>query len=100
MFQSKLKLKYRIRNFVFTKENVLLAIKLNLFAIDTITLPKLKILVVVVADGKIIIDTKIGTNTKIGTSIKIDIKNLIFDFPHTLRNFLVDTLASKCKTWR
>jgi hypothetical protein len=25
---------------------------------------------------------------------------LIFDFPHTLRNFLVDTLASKCKTWR
>jgi hypothetical protein len=85
-------------NYVFTKEDMLLAIKPNVFTIGTITLPISKILVVVVANAKINIDTKIGINTKIGTSMKIDIKKLIFDFPNTLGEILVNSHASKCRT--
>jgi len=58
------------------EEDVLLVAKPNLFAIGTITLPQLKILVTVVDDAKI------GTNEP------------IFEFPHTLGEILVDiTLA-------
>jgi hypothetical protein len=54
------------------EEDVLLVVEPYLFAIGTITLPELKILVTVVDDAKI------GTN------------ELIFEFPHTLGEILVD----------
>jgi hypothetical protein len=53
-----------------------------MFIISAITLPKLKILVVVTADAKIDID------------LKIDTDKLIFDFPHTLGEILVHTTST------
>jgi len=64
------------------EEDMLLVIELKLFIISAITLPKPKILVVVTANAKIDIDLKIDTN------------NLIFDFPHTLGEILVNTTST------
>jgi hypothetical protein len=44
-----------------------LVAELDLFVISTITLPELKILVMVVADAKIDTNTYIGIDTKIST---------------------------------
>jgi len=98
-----------VNEIIDEEEDMLLATKLYLFTIGTITLLKPKKLVKVVVDAKInidaktnigaktgidpknSIDAKIDTNTKIGTDMKIDINEPIFYFPHRPRNFLVDT---------
>jgi hypothetical protein len=91
------------------KEDVLLVAKPNLFAIGTITLPKLKILLAMVVDAKIgtnaKLDTdaktdtnsKIGTKTKIGIDMKIDINKLIFYFLYTPRKISMDTTLIQIK---
>ncbi len=55
-----------INGVINDEENVLVA-ELDLFVISTITLPELKILVMVVADAKIDTNTYIGIDTKIST---------------------------------
>ncbi len=60
---------------------MLLVAKLDLFVIDTVILPKPKILMVVA------INAKIGKNYKIGTHVKINIDEPIFNFPHTPRDW-------------
>ncbi len=67
---------------------MLLAIELDLFVIDTIILPKAKVLVVmsntnISTNVKIDIDVKTNTNAKIDTNAKISIDKPIFDPPHT-----------------
>jgi len=82
---------------------VLLVTKLNLFAIGTITLPKLQILLAMVIDAKIGTNAKIGTiakidtDSKIGIDMKIDIDKLNFDFFHTPRKISVDTTPIQIK---
>jgi hypothetical protein len=46
---------------------------------------------------KLVRTPKIDTNTKIGTNMKININELIFDFPHTLREILINTTPTKIK---
>jgi hypothetical protein len=94
------------------EEIMLLVAESYLFAIGTITLLELEILVAVVADAKIGTNVKIGNvakinidekfninakidkNPKNNIDTKINIKYPNFDFPHTLRGILVDiTLA-------
>jgi hypothetical protein len=90
------------------EENLLLAAKLDLFTIITITLPKLEVLAIMSIDGKTGTNPKIDTNAKIGINVEIDIDpkididtkpNIemkintvepIFYFPHTPREILVD----------
>ncbi len=95
------------------KENVLLVAKLDLFAIGTITLPKLKVLAITSIDGKtstnpkISIDAKFGTNveidmdpiinTKINIEMKIDTDEPIFDFSHTPRDISINTTLIQIK---
>jgi hypothetical protein len=67
------------------EEDVLLVVEPYLFAIGTITLLELKILVTVVVDAKICIDAKIGTNEP------------IFELPHTLGEILVDITLARIK---
>lgn len=73
---------------------MILVAKLDLFAISTITLPKLEVLAMMFdakfdADAKTGIDVEIDTNPKINTDtktdidIKININESILDFPHT-----------------
>jgi hypothetical protein len=79
---------------------VSLVAKLYLFTINTIILPKSKILAMVATNAKIGIDAKfdtnakINTNTKTNTNMKISINKLIFYFPHTLREFLIDIMPA------
>ncbi len=71
------------------KKDMLLAIELNLFTIDTIILIELEILVVVAAnvktgtDAKTDTSAKINIDTKTNTNMKIGTDELISDFPHT-----------------
>jgi hypothetical protein len=88
-----------VNEIIDEEENVLLATKLYLFTIGTITLLEPKNLVKVVVDAKTSIgaktsinpktsiDAKIDTNTKIGIDMKIDIDEPIFYFPHTEKFF-------------
>ncbi len=85
---------------------MLLVAEPDLFITDTITLSELKILVVMVTDAKIGIvpkidfnakignDEKINIDPKIGIDMKININKLIFYFPHTPREILVDTMPT------
>jgi hypothetical protein len=91
----------------------MLVAKLDLFAIDTITSPKLKVLAITSVDGKtsthpkIGIDAKIGTNveidtdpiinTKINIEMKIDTNEPIFDFPHTPRDISINITLIRIK---
>ncbi len=85
------------------EEDVSLVAKLYLFTINTIILPKSKILAMVATNAKIGIDAKfdtnakINTNTKTNTNMKISINKLIFYFPHTLREFLIDIMPAWIK---
>lgn len=91
------------------KKDVLLVVELDLFTISTITLPKLEILATMMIDAKIDIVVKISTNAKIGTNpkigthtkisinMKISIDKLIFYFPHTLGEILIDIMPTKIK---
>jgi hypothetical protein len=80
-----------VNEVTYEEEDVLLVVELDLFTINTITLPKSKILVVVVVDEKLDTDTKISTYTKINT------KEQIFDFPHALGEILVDITPTQIK---
>jgi hypothetical protein len=73
------------------KKDILLVVELDSFAISTITLPKLEILATMVANAKIITNIKINIDTKIST------EEQVFDFPHALGNFLVDTTPTEIK---
>jgi hypothetical protein len=61
------------------EEDVFLEVVLNLFAIRTITLPKLEILSACV------------------TSLEFNIKDLIFDFSHMLSKILIDVIFIRIK---
>ncbi len=54
-----------VNGVTYEEEDMLLVVKLDLFTINTITLPESEILAMVVADEKINVDTKISTYTKI-----------------------------------
>ncbi len=91
------------------KKDVLLVVELDLFTIGTIILPKLEILAIMTIDAKIGIvvkistnakigaNPKISTNTKISTNMKINIDKLIFYFPHTLGEILINTMPTEIK---
>ncbi len=79
------------------EKDVLLAIEPDLFIIKTITLPKLKMLAMVVADAKIHNDANIGTNTKIKINMKSSTDEQIFEFPHAPREISVDTMPTRIK---
>jgi hypothetical protein len=86
------------------KEDMLLATKLDVFTIGTITLQELGILGTM-SNVKTSMDAKIDTNAKIGinveikmnpkididTNMKIDIDEQFFDFLHTLREISSNT---------
>jgi hypothetical protein len=61
------------------EEDVLLEVEPNLFAIKTITLPKLEILLAHV------------------TSLEFNIKDFIFDFSHMLGKILIDVILIRIK---
>jgi len=91
------------------EKDVLLVVKLDLFTISTITLLEPKILAIMAVDAKIGIVVKISlmqklvrtpkidTNTKISTDMKIIINELIFYFPHTLGEILINTTPTEIK---
>jgi hypothetical protein len=95
-----------VNGFTYEEEDMLLVAEPDLFITDTITLSELKILVVMVTDAKIGIvpkidfnakignDEKINIDPKIGIDMKININKLIFYFPHTPREILVDTMPT------
>jgi hypothetical protein len=54
-----------VNGVTYEEEDMLLVVKLDLFTINTITLPESEILAMVVANEKINVDTKISIYTKI-----------------------------------
>jgi hypothetical protein len=85
--------------------DVMLATELDLFTINTITLPESEILAMMVVDAiiginaKINIDAKIDTDTRINVDMKINIDEPIFYFPHTPRKiqYTLRQHGSKCR---
>ncbi len=87
---------------------MLLAIELDLFVIDTIILPKAKVLVVmsntkistnveIDIDVKTNTNAKIDINAKIDTNAKISIDKPIFDPPHTHGKISIDIMLVRIK---
>jgi hypothetical protein len=109
-----------VNEIIDEEEDMLLAVESDLFAIDTIILPELEVLVMmsntkigtdveistnaktdidakINIDAKTCNDAKIDIDTKIGTNMKISTNKLIFDSPHALGEILVDTTPTWIK---
>ncbi len=100
---------------------MLLAAKLDLFTIGTISIPECEVLTIVLIDAKTNTNAKIGTNakididakiginveinmdpkisinTKIDTNMKISTNEPIFDFAHTLGKISVNITPARIK---